>query len=145
MVFPVVTYRCESWTINKYECWTTDGFELQCWKRLLRLPWTARSSQSILKEVNSECSLEGQVLKLKFQYFRPLMQRTNTLKKTLMLRKIEENGSKEDEIVGWCHWLNRHEFQQTHGDIEGQRILVCCSSWGHKDSETIEGLNNNNT
>ena len=78
---------------------------------------------------------------VEFQY---LMRRTNSLKKTLMPRKIEEKGVK-DEIVGWCHRLKGHEFVQTQADIEGQRILVCCSSWGHKDSETNEGLDNNNT
>ena len=90
MVFPVVMYRCESWTIKKAEHQNTDAFELWCWKRLLRVPWTARrSNQLILKEINPEYSLEGLMLKLKLQYFGHLMQRTDSLEKTLMLGKIE--------------------------------------------------------
>ena len=90
MVFPVVVYGCESWTIKKAECPRTDAFELRCWRRLLRVPWTARrSNQSILKEMSLECSSEGLMLKLKLQYFGHLMQRANLLEKTLMLGKIE--------------------------------------------------------
>ena len=90
MVFPVVIYGCESWTINKAECQRIDAFELWCWRRLLRVPWTAqRSNQSILKEISPEYSLEELVLKLKLQYFDHLMQRTDSLEKTLMLGKIE--------------------------------------------------------
>ena len=90
MVFPVVMYRCESWTIKKAECQRIDAFELRYWRRLLRVPWTARrSNQSILKEITPEYSLEGLILKLKLQYFGHLMQRTNSLEKTLMLGKIE--------------------------------------------------------
>ena len=90
MVFPVVMYGCESWTTKKAKHWRTDAFELWCWRRLLRVPWTARrSNQSILKEINPEYSLEGLVLKLKLQYFGYLMQRTDSLKKTLMLGKTE--------------------------------------------------------
>ena len=90
MVFPVVMYGCESWTIKKAECQRIDAFKLWCWRRLLRVPWTARrSNQSILKAVNPEYSLEGLMLKLKLQYFSHLMQRANSLKKTLMLGKIE--------------------------------------------------------
>ena len=88
--FPVVIYGCESWTIRKAECQRTDAFELWCWRRLLRVPWTARrSNQSILKEISPEYSLEGLMLKLKLQYFGPLMQRTDSFDKTLMLGKIE--------------------------------------------------------
>ena len=90
MVFPVVMYGCESWTIKKAEHQRIDAFELWCWRRLLRVPWTARSSnQSILKEISPEYSLEGLMLKLKFQYFGHLMQRTDSLEKILMLGKIE--------------------------------------------------------
>ena len=90
MGFPVVMYRCESWTIKKAECKRIDAFELWCWRRLLRVPWTARrSSQSILKEISPEYSLEGLMLKLKLQYFGYLMRRTDSLEKTLMLGKIE--------------------------------------------------------
>ena len=91
MVFPVVIYGCESWTIKKAECQRIDAFELWCWRRLLRVPWTARRfNQSILKEISPECSLEGLMLNLKFQYFGHLMQRTDSFEKTLMLGKIEE-------------------------------------------------------
>ena len=90
MVFPLVMYGCESWTVNKAESWRIDAFELWCWRRLLRAPWTARrSNQSILKEISPEYSLEGLMLKLKHQYFGHLMQRTDSLEKTLMLSKIE--------------------------------------------------------
>jgi len=86
MVFPVVMYGCESWTVKKAECQRTDAFELWCWKRLLRVPWTARrSNQSILKEISPGCSLEGLMLKLKLQYFGHLMQSVDSLEKTLML------------------------------------------------------------
>ena len=90
MVFPVVMYGCESWTVKKAEHWRIDAFELWCWRRLLRVPWTVRrSNQSILKEIIPEYSLEGMMLKLKFQYFGHLMWRTDSLEKTLMLGKIE--------------------------------------------------------
>ena len=90
MVFPVVMYGCESWTIKNAECQRIDAFELWCWRRLLRVPWTARrSNQSILKEISPEYSLEGLMLKLKLQYFGDLMQRTDSLEKTLILGKIE--------------------------------------------------------
>ena len=90
MVFPVVMYRCESWTIKKAERRRIDAFELWCWRRLLKVPWTARRfNQSILKEINPECSLEGLMLKLKHQYSGHLMQRTDSLEKTVMLGKIE--------------------------------------------------------
>ena len=90
MIFPVVMYGCKSLTIKKAECWRIDAFELWCWRRLLRVPWTARrSNQSILKEVSSECSLEGLILKLKLQYLSHLMQRTDSLEKILLLGNIE--------------------------------------------------------
>ena len=89
IVFTVVMYRCESWTIKKAECWRIDAFELWYRRRLLRVPWTARSNQSILKEISPEHSLEGLMLKLKLQYFGHLIQRTDSLEKTLMLGKIE--------------------------------------------------------
>ena len=93
MVFPVVMYGCESWTIKKAECGRIDAFEVWCWRRLLRVPWTARrSNQSVLKEISPEYSLEGQMLKLKLQYFGHLLQRTDSFEKTLMLGKIEGRG-----------------------------------------------------
>ena len=91
MVFPEATYGCESWTIKKAECQRIDAFKLQCWRRLLRVPWTARrSNQSILKEINSEYSLEGLVWKLKLQYFGHPIRRTDSLEKTVMLEKIKD-------------------------------------------------------
>ena len=90
MIFPVVMYGCESWTIKKAEHQRIDAFELWCWRRLLRVPWKARrSNQSVLKEINPGCSLEGLMLKLKLQYFGPLMRRADSFEKTLMLGKIE--------------------------------------------------------
>ena len=98
MVFQVVMYRCESWAIKKAECQGIDAFELWCWRRLLRVPWTARRCiQSILKEINPEYSLEGLMLKLKPQYFDHLMQRANSLEKTLMLRKAEGRRRREQQ------------------------------------------------
>ena len=98
VVFPVVMYRCESWTIKKAECQRIDAFEQWCWRRLLRVPWTTRrANQSILKEINTGYSLEGQMLILKLQYFGHMMQRTDSLKKTLMLRKIEGGGGEGDD------------------------------------------------
>ena len=97
MVFPVVMYGCESWTIKKAECQRIDAFELWCWRRLLRVPWTVRrSNQSILKEISPEYSLEGLILKLKLQYFGHLMRRTDSLVRTLMLEKIEAGGEGDD-------------------------------------------------
>ena len=114
-VFPVVMYGGESWTIKKAECWRIDAFELWCWRRLLRVPWTGRrSNQSILKEISPGCSLEGLMLKLKLKYFGHLMWRADSLEKTLIARKDwrqEEKGTTEGEIVVWYHWLNRHEFE----------------------------------
>ena len=90
MVFPVVMYGCESWTVKKADCWRIDAFELWCWRRLLRVPWTARSfNQCILKEISPGCSLEGLMLKLKLQYFGHLMRRADSVEKSLMLGKIE--------------------------------------------------------
>ena len=117
MVFPVVMCGCERWTIKKAEHWRTDAFELWCWRRLLRAPWTARrSNQSILKEISPEYSLEGLILKLKLQYFGHLMWRTDSLEKTLMLGKTESRKRTgwQDEMVGW-HRLNGHEFEQAPG------------------------------
>ena len=97
MVFPVVMYGCESWTVKKAECRRIDAFELRCWRRLLRVPWTARrSNQSILKEISLGCPLEGLMLKQKLQYFGHLMQRADTLEKTLMVGRIEGRRRRED-------------------------------------------------
>ena len=97
MVFPVVMYKCQSWTVKKAECQRINAFELWCWRRLLRVPWTARSSnKSILEEISPEYSLEGLTLKLKLQYFGHLMRRTDSLEKTLMLGKLKAEGEGDD-------------------------------------------------
>ena len=102
MVFPVVMYRCESWTIKKAECWRVDVFELWCWRRLLRVPWTARrSNQSIPKEISPEYSLKGLMLKLEFQYFGHLMRRTDSLEKTLRPGKIEDRRRRGWQKMRW--------------------------------------------
>ena len=106
MVFPVVMYGCESWTVKKAECRRIDAFELRCWRRLLRVPWTARrSNQSILKEISPEYSLEGLMLKLKLQYFSHLMQRTDSFEKTLMLGKIEGGRRRRRQRVRWLNGI----------------------------------------
>ena len=106
IVFPIVMYGCESWTVKKTECWRTDAFELWCWRRLLRVPWTARrSNHSILKEISPEYSLEGLMLKLKLQYFGHLMGRTDSLEKTLMLEKIEGGRSWGRHRMRWLDGL----------------------------------------
>ena len=146
MIFPVVMYGCESWTIKKAERRRIDAFELWCWRRLLRIPWTARrSNQSILKEISPEYSLGVLMLKLKLLYCGHLI-RADSLGKTLMLGKIKGRRRRgwEDEMVGWHHWLNEHEFEQTPGDRKGQGSLACCSPWGHKESDMTYQLNNNN-
>ena len=111
---PVVMYGCESWIIKKAEDRRIDAFELWCWRRLLRVPWTARrSNQSILKEIYPEYSLEGLILKLKLQYFGDLIQRTDSFGKTLMLGGIggRRRRGRQDEMVGWHRLLNGHEFE----------------------------------
>ena len=144
MVFPVVMDGCESWTVKKAEHQRIDAFELWCWRRLLRVPWTARrSNQSILKEISPGCSLEGMMLKLKVQYFGHLMWRVDSLEKTDAGRGWgqEEKGTAEDEMSGWHHWLDRHESQWTPGVGDGQWGLVCRGSWGSKESDMTEQLN----
>ena len=118
MIFPTVMYGYESWTIKKAEHWSTDALELWCWRRLLRVPWTPRrSNQSILKEINSEYSLGG--------------WRANSLKpKAGKVWRQAEKGMTEHEMVGWHHWLNEHDFEQTLGDYEVQESLLCFSP-GH--------------
>ena len=114
MAFPVVMYGCESWTIKKFEPWRIDVFEFVCWRKLLRVPWTARrSNQSILKEISPEYSLEGLMLKLKLQYFDHLMPRTDSFEKTLMLGKIEGGRRKERQRMRWLDGITDswHEFE----------------------------------
>ena len=110
-VFPLVMYGCESWTLKKTERQRIDAFELWCWRRLLRVPWTARrSNQSILKEISPGCSLEGLMLKLKLQYFGHLMRRADSFEKTLMLGKIEGRKRRGRQRMRWHHLLDGHGF-----------------------------------
>ena len=136
MVFPVLTYGYNSWTIKKDEHWRTDAFELWCWRRLLRVPWTAKwSNQAILKEINPKYSSEGLMLKLKLQSFGHLMQRNWLIWKDPDAGKDwrqEEKGPTEDEMVGWHHQLDGHEFELGVGD--GQGSLACCSPWDCKET-----------
>ena len=134
MVFAVVTYRCESWTIKKAEHWRIDAFELQCWRRLSRVPWTARrSNQSLLKEINPEYSLEELMLKLKLQSFGHLMRRTESLEKTLMLGKTEGKEKRQRQRMRWLDSITNSMDMNLSKleNIGGQRSLVCCSPWGH--------------
>ena len=139
--FPVVMYGCESWTIKKAERQRIDAFELWCWRRLLRVPWTARrSNQPILKEISSECSLEGLMLKLKLQYFGHLMRRTDSFEKTPMLGKIE-GGRRGWQRMRWLDGITNSKDMtvdswQTPEDSEGQGSLDCCSLWGCKELDT---------
>ena len=139
MVFPVVMYGCESWTVKKAEQRRIDAFELWCWRRLFRVPWTAmRANQSILKEISPGCSLEGLMLKLKLQYFG-----VDSLEKTDAGRNWgqEEKGTTEGDMAGWHHQLDGHEFEWTPGVGDAQGGLGCCDSWGHKELDTTERLN----
>ena len=145
MIFPTVMYECASWTIKKAACQRTDAFELRCWRRFLRVPWTARrSNQLILKEINSKYPLEGLMLIWSFNALStwlPVYQ----LEKTLMLGKIEGRRRRGQQKMRWFdgyHQLNEHEFEQTLGDSEGQESLVCCSPWGHIELDTTERWNN---
>ena len=135
-------YGCESRTIKKTECRWIDAFELWCWRRLLRVPWTARrSNQSILKDISPEYSLEGLMLKLKLQYSD---EKSWLIRKDLDAGKDwrqEEKGMTEDEMLGWHHQLDGHEFEKAPGDSDGQGGLVCCSPWGRKESNTTDRLN----
>ena len=143
MVFPVVLYGCDSWTIKKSECQRIDAFDLWCRGRLLRVPWTARrSNQSILKEISSGCSLEGLMLKLKLQYFGHLMWRANPFGKTLMLGRIEGGRRRGQQRMRWLDGVT-DSMDMDLGGLwigDGQGGLVRCSSWGHKELDTTEWL-----
>ena len=132
LVSPVVMYGCESWTIKKAESQKIDAFELWCWKRLLRVPWTAmRSSQSILEEISPGCSLEGLMLKLKLQYFGHLMRRADSFEKTLMLEKIEGRRRRGQQRMRWLDGITDSmdmSLGRALGIGVGQGCLSCCSS-----------------
>ena len=143
IVLLVVIYGCENWTVKKAECQRIDAFELWCWRRLLRVPWTARrSNQSILREISPEYWLEGLMLKLKLQYFGHLMRTSNPLEKFLMLGKIESRRRRGCQRMRWLDSItDEQELGQTLGNDEGQVGLACCSPWGHKESDMTERLN----
>ena len=144
MVFLVVSYWCENWTIKKVECWKIDAFKLWCWRRLLRVPSTARSNQSILKEINwilndswifagrTDVESEAPILWLPDAEIQ-LIGKDHEARKDW---GQEEKRGTEDEMVGWHHRLSGHEFEQTQGDSEGQRSLACWSPWGWKEVDT---------
>ena len=142
MVFPVVTCRCESWTVKKAEHQRIDAFKLWCWRRLLKVLWTARrSNQSILKEINREYSLERLILKLKLQIFGHMMHRTGSLEKTLMLGKIEGGRRRGRQRMRWLDGIidsMGYESEPTLGDGEGQGSLACCSPCGCKESDASD-------
>ena len=149
MVFQVDMCGCESWTVKKAEHWRIDAFEVWCWRRLLRVPWTAKRSNPLaLKEINPEYSLEGLMLKLKLQYFGHLDVKSWLIWKDPDAGKDwgqEEKGTTEDEMAGWHHWLNGRESEWTPGVGDGQGALACCYSWGCKESDMTEWINNNST
>ena len=139
-------YGCESWTINKAEQRRIDAFELWCWRRLLRVPWTARSNQSILKEISPGVHRKDWCWSWKTLILWPPDAKSWLVWKYPDAGKDwgqEEKGTTEDETVRWHHWLNGHEFEQAPGDGVGS--LACCSPWSRKDSDTTERLNNNKT
>ena len=140
MVFSVVMYAYESWTIKKVEHRKTDAFQLWCWRRLSRVSSTARrSNQFILKEINPEYSLEGLIPERKLQYFGHLMQRPDSLEKTLMLRRLEGRRRREQQRMRWLDGIIDSmdmSLSKLWEDNEGQGSLACCSPWGHKESDT---------
>ena len=154
MVFPVVMYGCEGWTMKKAERWRIDAFELWCWRRLLRVPWTARrSNQSILKEISPGCSLEGLMVKLKLQYFGHLMQRADSFEKTLMLGKMRVGERDDRRWDGWMAsptqwtrvWVNSGSWWWTwewgggqHAAVHGVTESQILSDWMELTGENVK-------
>ena len=140
MVFPVVMDGCKNWTVKKTERQRIDAFELWCWRRLLRVPWTTRrSNQSVLKEIIGRTDAEAET-----PILWPLDAKNWLIGNDLDSGKDwmqEEKGTIEDEMIGWHHWLNGHEFEQALGVGDGQGSLMCFSLWGCKESDTIDWLN----
>ena len=146
MVFPVVTYGCESWTRKKAEHWTIDAFELWCWRILLRVPWTARrSNQSILKDISPVCSLEELMLKLKLQSFGHLMWRADSFEKTLMLGKVEGRRRRGRQRMRWVNGITdlmeMFLSQLRELVMEREAWHAVCGSWSCKELDTTEQLN----
>ena len=145
LFFSSIMYRCESWTIKKAKHWRIDAFELWYWRRLLRVPWTARSNQSILKEINPEYSLEELLLKLKLQYLATCCKEWTHWKRLWSWERLRVGGEEATvgEMVGWHHWLNGHELGKIQGGGEGQGSSAYCHPWSHDDLDKIWWLNNN--
>ena len=144
MVFPVVMYGCESWAIRKAECQRIDAFELWCWRRLLRVTWTARrSNQSILKESTLNIHWKDWCWRWGSNTLATWCEEPTYWKRLWCWERLRARGEgrRQRMMVGWYHWLNGHEFEQTPGDGKGQGSLVCCSPWGHKQLDTTEQLN----
>ena len=147
LVFPVVLYGCESWTVMKAECRRIDAFALWCWRRLLRVPWTARrSSQCILKEISPGCSLEGLMLKLKLQYFGHLMWRVDSLEKTLLLGGTGGRRRRGRQRMRCLNGITDSMDMSLSRlwEIVQDRSRACCSPWGHKESHRTQQQTNNN-